>query len=142
MNARLQICQAAYDAKLPPPVTESPQEIARAEWIYGAAEMLVKFGYDVKFQRRMCAPQGVTVQQFALAVDELANNRLAECKVDSSALGWLLLSTMHSTIDKNAAADLLGRSEHPMGKLWEVAESLLEPLAEDALKAQAEDEEL
>lgn len=142
MNARLNICQATHDAKLPPMVSESPQEIARAEWIYGAAEMLVRFGCDVKFQRRMCAPQSVTMQQFALAVDEHVNNRLADCKVDSSALGWLLLSTMYSTPDKNAIAELLGRSDHPLGKLGEIAENLLEPLADDALTAQAEDDEL
>lgn len=142
MNAALKICQAAHDALLPPPVSEDPQELARAEWLYGAAEMLVRFGYDVKFQRRMRAPQGVTFHQFCLAVDEFVNKRLADCEITTPSLGYLVIAAESGHTDKVACAELLGNSEHPMGKLWEIAESLLEPLADDALKAQAEDAEL
>lgn len=142
MNAALKICQAAHDAQLPPPVNESPQELARAEWLYGAAEMLVRFGYDVKFQRRMRAPQGVTFHQFGLAVDEFVNKRLADCEIPTPSLGYLVIAALSGHADKVASAELLGSSEHPMGKLWEIAESLLSPLADDALKAQAEDAEL
>lgn len=141
MNAALKICQAMYDAQLPPPVSESTVEIARREWLYNATEQLVRFRMDVKFQRRMCQPQGVRVSQFALAVDEHVNNRLANCEVDSPALGWLLVTTDDKP-DKSAAAELLGPSEHPFGKLGEIAEALLRPLADDALAAQAEDDEL
>lgn len=142
MNARFDICQAAHDAKLPPPVSETPEELARAEWLYNAAEKLVRFGWDVKFQRRMCAPQGVTMQQFALAVDEHVNNRLANCEVDSPALGNLLISIGWASPDKNAIAELLGNSDHSLGMLGEIAEKLLQPLVDDALIAQAEDLEL
>jgi len=139
MNAALNICQAMHDAKLPPSVSESPREVARAEWLYNAVEDLLR-GQDVKFQRRMRQPQGVTVADLALAVDEHVNGRLADCKVHSPALGWLLLSAGRP--DKNAIAELLGPSDHPLGKLGEIAEGLLQPLVDDALIAQAEDEAL
>ena len=141
MNARFDICQAAHDAKLPPPVSESPQEIARAEWLYNAAEELLR-GCDVAFQRRMRKPQGVTAAQFANSIDEFVNKRLADCEVDTGALGWLLIAAERGQADKVASAELLGHSDHPLGKLGEIAESLLEPLADDALQAQAEDAEL
>jgi hypothetical protein len=37
---------------------------------------------------------------------------------------------------------LLGLSDHPQGALGEIAQALLEPLADDALIAQAEDDAL
>ena len=142
MNAALKICQERYDAQLPPPVSESAVEFARREWLYNATEQLVRFGQDVKVQRRLRRPQVVTVAQLALAADELANNRQASCEVGTPALGWLLIANNLGRADKDAAAELLGRSDHPFGKLGEIAEALLRPLADDALAAQAEDDEL
>lgn len=142
MNAALKICQERYDAQLPPPVSESAVEISRREWLYNATEQLVRFGQDVKVQRRLRRPQAVTVSQLALAADELANNRQASCEVGTPALGWLLIANNCGRADKDAAAELLGRSDHPFGKLGEIAEVLLRPLADDALAAQAEDDEL
>ncbi len=141
MNARLNICQAAHDAKLPPPVSETPQEIARAEWLYNAAEDLLR-GNNVSFIRCFHGFQGVTADQFALAVDEHVNKRLADCEVETSALGWLIITAERGQVDKVSTAELLGRSDHPLGKLGEIAESLLAPLADDALQAQAEDDSL
>ena len=43
---------------------------------------------------------------------------------------------------KRVALRLLGESRHTHGMLFEIAEKLLEPLAHDALIAQAEDNEL
>ncbi|KRP59046.1 hypothetical protein [Pseudomonas trivialis] len=142
MNAALKICQERYDAQLPPLVSESAVEIARREWLYNATEQLVRFGQDVKVQRRLRRPQVVTVAQLALAADELANIRQASCEVGTPALGWLLIANSCGRADKDAAAELLGRSDHPFGKLGEIAEALLRPLADDALAAQAEDDEL
>lgn len=141
MNA-IALAQREFDNRQPPPVSETPQEIARAEWLYNAAERLIRAGLDVRFRRRGCAPQGVTMQQFALAVDEHVNNRLADCKVSGASLGWLMLSINWSHHDKNAEQELLGYSDHVFGMRGEIAESLLAPLADDALKAQAEDNEL
>ena len=139
MNAALKICQERYDAQLPPPVSESAVEIARREWLYNATEQLVRFGQDVKVQRRLRRPQVVTVAELALAADELANNRQASCEVGTPALGWLLIANNCGRADKESTAELLGRSDHPFGKLGEIAEALLRPLADDALAAQAED---
>lgn len=141
MNA-IALAQREFDNRQPPPVSESPHEIARAEWLYNAAEQLVRFGCDVMFQRRMRKPQGVTLGQLALAVDEHVNRRLADSEVDTSALGFLVIVATQGHADPVAAEELLGHSDHPLGKLGEIAESLLAPLADDALKAQAEDDEL
>lgn len=80
--------------------------------------------------------------QLALAADEYVNNRLADCKVGTPALGWLLIANNSGRADKTATAELLGATDHPRGKLWEIAEGLLCPLTQDALIAQAEDNEL
>lgn len=135
MNAAL-IAQLNYENRTPPPVSESPKDDARAEWLYSAAEELLR-GCGVSFQRRMRKPQGVTAAQFALAVDEHVNKRLADCEIETSALGWLLISAERGQADKTSTAELLGRSDHPLGKLGEIAEELLAPMADDAIKAQA-----
>ncbi|AZE90257.1 hypothetical protein [Pseudomonas orientalis] len=141
MNATA-LAQSEFDNRLPPPVSETPRELARAEWLYNATEQLVRFGQDVKFQRRLRRPQAVTVAQLALAADALANNRQASCEVGTPALGWLLIANNCGRADKESTAELLGPSDHPFGKLGEIAEALLRPLADDALAAQAEDDEL
>lgn len=69
MNATA-LAQSEFDNRLPPPVSESPLELARAEWLYNAVEQLVRFGCDVKVQRRLRRPQAVTVAQLALAAEE------------------------------------------------------------------------
>lgn len=140
MNA-LQLAQLKLESRQPPPVSESPQDNARADWLYNAAEELLRGG-GVSFQRRMRSPQGVTGEQFVIAVDEYVNNRLADSEVDTPALGTLVISAAHGNVDKTAVAELLGNSVHPLGKLGEIAESLLQPLADDALIAKAEDDEL
>lgn len=58
----------------------------------------------------------------------------------TSALGWLIITAERGQADKTATAELLGNSDHPLGKLGEIAEALLEPLADDALIAKVEDE--
>ena len=141
MNATA-LAQSEFDNRLPPPVSESPLELARAEWLYNAVEQLVRFGCDVKFQRRLRRPQCVTVAQLALATDELVNARQANCDIGTPALGWLLIANNCGRADKEAAAELLGPSDHAFGKLGELAEALLRPLVNDALIAQAEDNEL
>ncbi|KRP78074.1 hypothetical protein [Pseudomonas lactis] len=141
MNATA-LAQSEFDNRLPPPVSESPLELARAEWLYNATEQLVRFGCDVKFQRRLRRPQGVTVAQLALAADELVSARQANCDIGTPALGWLMIANNCGRADKEAAAELLGHSDHPFGKLGELAEALLKPLVSDALIAQAEDDEL
>jgi hypothetical protein len=128
-----------HDRHHPPFVSESPQDAARSDWLYNAAEELLR-GNSVSFQRRMHPQQGVTAEEFALAVDEYVNSRLADSEVHTSALGWLIITAERGHADKTATAELLGSCDHPLGKLGEIAEALLEPLADDALLAKAEDE--
>jgi hypothetical protein len=45
---------------------------------------------------------------------------------------WLLITTAIGKADKAAIAELRGNSDHPLGKLGQIAEALLEPLADDA----------
>ena len=133
--------QFQHDEQMQPPVSETSQQLARSEWLYNAAEELARGG-SVVFKRHLHPQQGVTAYQFALAVDEYANNLLADCGVDAPALGYLLIAGMAGSRVKSEALELLGRSDHPLGKLGEIAERLLQPLADDALIAQAEDNEL
>ncbi|QAY93681.1 hypothetical protein [Pseudomonas sp. ACM7] len=137
----LQLAQLKLERRVPPPVSDTPEDAARADWLYNAAEELLRGG-SVSFQRRMRPAQGVAAEEFALAVDEYVNNRLADSEVHTPALGWLLITTALGNADKTAVAELLGRSDHPLGKLGEIAEMLLEPLVDDALVAKAEDDEL
>jgi len=141
MNARFDICQAAHDAKPAPPVSESPEELARSAWLHDSAECLMR-GCDVTFQRRMNPQQGVRFRDFALAVDEHVNARLADCQVPTPSLGYMLIETKRGIVDKVSADELLGNSDHSLGMLGEIAEKLLQPLVDDALIAQAEDMEL
>lgn len=141
MNAALKLCQANFDAQLPPAVSESAQEVARAEWLYDAAERLMR-GCDVTFQRRMNPQQGVRFRDFALAVDEHVNARLADYQVPTPSLGYMLIENKRGVADKVSADELLGHSDHSLGMLGEIAEKLLQPLVDDALIAQAEDGEL
>ena len=115
---------------------------ARKAWIDNAIEQLVEFENDVVFKRRNRLAQGVTVADLALAVDERVNGRAADCQINTPALGFLLIAAKHGRADKTAADELLGNSDHRFGKLGEIAQALLEPLADDALIAQAEDNEL
>jgi len=140
MNAA-SLAQQNFDNRPPPPVSETSPEMASSEWLYSAAEELLR-GSDVSFQRRWFAPQGVAAKEFALAVDEHVNKRLANCEINTPSLGWLLIEAMRGRADKTSAAELLGDSDHSLGKLGEIAEGLLRPLADDALIAQAEDNEL
>jgi hypothetical protein len=94
-----------------PPVSDSPQDAARADWLYDSTEELLRGG-SVSFQRRMRPQQGETAEEFALAVDEYVNNRLANSEVHTSALGWLIISAERGQTDKTATAELLGNSDH------------------------------
>ena len=62
----LRKAQFEHDEQLPPPVSETAQEVAREEWLHNAVEQLL-LGCDVKFQRRMRKAQGVTVAELEAA---------------------------------------------------------------------------
>ncbi len=140
MNAALNICQAIYDARLPPPVSESAVEIARKEWIDNAVETLVDRRSDVHFKRRLHSPQGVTFKTFAAEVEQFAINSDSKspCAIGEMVIAGLLGDRF---LARDGAEDLLAVAD-PKEQLRIIAQRLVEPLADDALAAQAEDDKL
>lgn len=136
MNTAMQICQARYDAMLP----LDPADTVEAEriWVGNAALELLD-GQDVKFQRRMRSPQGVTHEQFAQAVDEYVMANVSS----PSVIGRLILAGIRKDASDahGAAVEAIG-APNARDALFEIASTLLRPLAADGLIAQAEDDEL
>jgi len=115
---------------------------AENAWMADAAEKLL-LGSDVKFKRAMHSPQGVTYEQFAVAIDEFVMGRLSAFGVSNSVLGRLVLAAKRkSSSDACTAAAEALNSPNPDEALRQIAITLLAPLAKDALIAQAEDDEL
>lgn len=138
MNAALRLAQLEYDHRLPVDLDDS----AEREWIDNATEQLM-LGADVEFKRRLHSRQGVTYEQFAVAVDEFVMGQLAGSDVSNSVLGRLVLSAKRkASSDACSAAKEALKSPDPDEALREIAVKLLKPLAKDALLAQAEDAEL
>lgn len=140
MNTAMQICQARYDAMLPPEPVDTKE--AELIWVDNAACDLLD-GQDVKFQRRMRSPQGVTHDQFAQAVDEYVMDHLCEPGMGGTVIGRLILAARRRDASEahSAAFEALD-SQDPDETLREIARILLRPLAADGLIAQAEDDEL
>ena len=140
MSAVLKLCQERYDAQLPPEVSESAVEIARKEWIDNAVETLVDRRSDVHFKRRLHSAQGVTFKTFAAEVEQFAINSDSKspCAIGEMVIAGLLGDRF---LARDGAEDLLAVAD-PKEQLRIIAQSLVEPLADDALAAQAEDEEL
>lgn len=139
MNAALQHAQFEYDNRFP---GEHPDDVAERIWIDNAADDLLE-GRDVKFQRRLRNQQGVTFEQFAVAVDEFLMGQLGASGISPSVLGRLVLAAKRKdSSEASCAADEAIASTDPDEALREVARTLLRPLAKDGLVAQAEDAEL
>ena len=140
MSSALKICQERYDAQLPPPVSETAVEFARKEWIDNAVETLVDRRSDVQFKRRLHAPQGVTFKSFASEVEQFAINSDSKspCAIGEMVIAGLLGDRF---LARDGAEDLMAVAE-PIEQLRMIAQRLVEPLADDALIAQAEDDDL
>lgn len=140
MTAALKIFQERYDAQLPPPVSESAVEIARKEWIESAVETLVDRRSDVTFKRRLHSAQGVTFKSFAAEVEQFAisSDSKSPCAIGEMVIAGLLGDRF---LARDGAEDLLAVAD-PKEQLRIIAQRLVEPLANDALIAQAEDNEL
>ncbi|WP_122563903.1 hypothetical protein [Pseudomonas viridiflava] len=126
------------------PLTERPAKpctSAEQQWIENHAEYLMR-GTDVKFKRRMHSEQGVTLERFHNALDELLMERLSR----TGASNWSLGMVVHGVITGNVSmardglVEALGLPDCKRG-IIEVAETLLRPLAADGVIAQAEDEQ-
>ncbi|PXX60716.1 hypothetical protein SAMN05660489_04359 [Pseudomonas sp. LAMO17WK12:I10] len=132
--------QFEYDERLPPPVSETAVEIAGRDWIDNAVETLVDRRSDVKFKRRLHAAQGVTFKQFAAEVEQFAVNSASKspCAIGEMVIAGLLGDRF---LARDGAEDLMAVAD-PKEQLRAIAEGLLRPLVNDALVAQAEDNEL
>jgi hypothetical protein len=137
MQTQMQRAQEAHDRRLP--TDNSWSDITVKEWVAEAVDSLVR-GNDVLFKRDMHSEQGVTYAQFALAVDEHVNARLAVCEITTAVLGYLILDGISGAKTRSQAEELIGYSDHPYGMRGQIAERLLKPFAKDGLCAQAEDE--
>ncbi|MBK5543274.1 hypothetical protein JFT85_00650 [Pseudomonas sp. TH04] len=140
MNSVLKICQERYDAQLPPPVSESAVEISRKEWIDNAVETLVDRRGDVQFKRRLHAPQGVTFKAFAAEVEQFAitSDSKSQCAIGEMVIAGLLGDRF---LARDGAEALMAVAD-PKEQLKVIARGLVKDLADDALIAQAEDNEL
>lgn len=139
MNAALRHAQFEYDNRQP--VALDDGEAARI-WVDNAAEDLLE-GRDVSFQRRMRRPQGVTLEQFEVAVDEFVAGQVGCSGMSASVIGRLVLAAKRRDASAaRCAADEALASPDPDEALRKIARKLLQPLAQDGLIAQAEDAEL
>lgn len=140
MTTAIDIAQHEYDNRQPPPVSESEVEIARKEWIDNAVETLVDRRGDVQFKRRLHSAQGVTFKAFAAEVEQFAINSDSKspCAIGEMVIAGLLGDRF---LARDGAEDLMAVAD-PKEQLKIIARGLVKDLADDALIAIAEDNEL
>lgn len=138
MDGAFKRAQFEYDHRLP-----TDEENVRGQgWLENGIEQLL-MGGDVLFKRRLHAVQGVTFEQFAIAVDEFALERLSGCGTSPSVLGRLILAARQKAASQAAsiAGELLGTPQ-PDETLRQIAAKLLTPHITEGLIAEDEDAEL
>lgn len=135
MNAALKLCQANFDAQLPPAVSESEEE---REWLEGAAEQLV-CGSDVEWKRRFGPVQKVTKAQYAEHLQHHLNQRQIDGLDDRDSFANLVLAVVVGSSSEalTHAKHLLG-TDTPVTQLEVIAANFLRPHAADAVAAERE----
>lgn len=126
------------------PLTETPAKPctpAEKQWMENHAEYLMR-GADVTFKRRMRSEQGVTLERFHNALDELLMERLSRTGASNWSLGMVMHGVLIGDVSmaRDGLVETLGLPDYKRA-IIEVAETLLRPLAADGLIAQAEDEQ-
>lgn len=133
----LRKAQFLYDNAVPAP--DDGQDEAERIWVDNGAEQLLA-RRDVTFQRRLRQKQGVTFEQFAVAVDEFVMGQLGVSGISNSVLGRLVLASRAKvSSDAAEAADEILAVASPEETLREIARTLLRPLAKDGVLAEAEE---
>lgn len=132
----LRSAQLRYD-NAEPEDTFSADEAAQA-WIEDKAEQLI-MSVDAMFKPRSGPPTGVRQNQFVAKVAEHLRMLQENEQDDLNALALLLLQVACGGPAKNMIEGVLGASEHSRGKLYEIAEDLLNPFAASALAVEADD---
>lgn len=135
MNAALKICQAMYDAQLPPEVSEASPE---QEWLEHSAEQLV-CGIDITWKRRHGRTQVVTFDRYCTYLQGILNQRQIDGLDERDSFARLFLSSiLGSQADSRGhAADLIGQ-QRPIEAAERIAMDLLRPYAADAVAAERE----
>jgi hypothetical protein len=139
MNAALARSQARWDNMQPD--DDSGFEEAAARWIEDKAENLVR-GCDLIIRRRGQVPIVVSYDAFLTKVQDHLNDRQIAGKDDEDMFAQVVIAAAGGAPAQGMARRLLGHSEHPDGKLYEIATEMVEPHAEAGLEAQAEDADL
>lgn len=135
MNAALKLCQAMYDAQLPPAVSEPDDQ---REWLESAAEQLV-CGADVEWKRRFGPAQKVTSAQYAEHLQLHLNQRQIDGLDDRDSFANLVLAVVVGSPAEalTHAKHLLG-TKSPVTELETIAANLLRPHAAEAVAAERE----
>ena len=135
MNAALKLCQAMYDAQLPPAVSEPDDQ---REWLESAAEQLV-CGSDVEWKRRFGPAQKVTSAQYAEHLQLHLNQRQIDGLDDRDSFANLVLAVVvGSPAEALTHAKRLLGTESPVRELETIASDLLRPHAAEAVAAERE----
>ena len=138
MNA-LRKPQQRWDDMLPE--EDGGHEEAVNAWLAHSAEQLVRYGDDILFTREGKAEQGVTHAEYLTALQDYLNQRQKDGEDKEDLFAQLVLGNAYGSASATTAGYLIGTIS-PRGKLLEIAEELLKPLAKDGLTAQMEDGEL
>lgn len=120
------------------PEDDSAHQEAIRVWIEDKAEQLVG-GADVLVRQRFGPPVGICQDQFVAKVAEHLRALQEAEQDDLNALALLLLQAETGGSVKNMVGEVVGQSDHNRGKLYEIAESILEQYAQAGVEADAED---
>lgn len=135
----LRAAQWRYDHAEPD--DDSAYQEAAQNWIESKAEELVG-GCDVLIPQRFGGPVGVHQEQFVAKVAEHLRALQEAEKDDLNALALLLLQAQAGGPVKSMVEDVVGQSDHCRGKLYEIAESMLDQYAEQGLHYEADEARL
>lgn len=123
------------------PEDDSAHQEAAQNWIESKAEELVG-GCDVLIPQRFGGPIGVRQDQFLAKVAEHLRALQETEKDDITALAMLLLQAQVGGPVKSLVEDVVGQSNHCRGKLYEIAQSMLDQYADQGLKYEADEAQL
>lgn len=129
-------------AKVLPPTGTPNIQLTNPQrlWVENSADLLVQ-GADIKFKRRGHPERSVTHAEYLTALQDHLNQRQKDGEDREDLFAQLVLGNFFGRASGSLAGYLIGTG-HPRGKLFEIAEGLLRPLAADGVIADFEDAEL
>lgn len=135
----LRAAQWRYDHAEPD--DDSAHQEAAQNWIESKAEELVG-GCDVLIPQRFGGPVGVRQDHFVAKVAEHLRSMQEAEQDDITALAQLLLQAQAGGPVKSMVEDVVGQSDHVNGKLYEIAETMLDQYADQGLQYEADEARL